>query len=107
MESREQKIAARISEEAAKYFASESNRQSLITVTRTEVSSDGRTATIFISVLPESAEESVLSFARRSRSLLRKFVMTHLPVPHIPTLDVVLDAGEKHRQHIDDLLRES
>ena len=107
MENRSEKIAARISEIAAQYFETESNRQSLITVTRTELSPDGHRATIFLSVLPEDQSESVFSFARRSRSELREFVMKRLPIPHIPTLDVALDAGEQNRQRIDELLRES
>ena len=104
-ESRENKVAARLAQSAAQFFENESNRQSLITVTRAVLSSDGLHATIFLSILPESAEESVMSFARRNRTELREYIKKNLPIARIPTFDVEIDHGEKHRQHIDELLR--
>lgn len=106
MTHREEKIEERIAHTAAEFFAYESNRQSLITVTRASLSPDGAKATVFISVIPQSAEPSVISFARRNRTELREFMKKHLPIGRIPTLDVLIDEGEKNRQHVDDLLRE-
>lgn len=104
-ESREGKVAARLAQTAARFFENESNRQSLITVTRAHISTDGLHATIYITVLPESAEPSVISFAKRNRHELREYIKKNLPMGRIPTLDVEIDAGEHHRQHIDELLR--
>lgn len=105
MEQRNQKLAERIAHVAARFFAEESNRLSLITVTRADLSTDGARAIIFLSVIPESAEPSVISFAKRNRTELREFIKKNLPSARIPTLDVEIDLGEKHRQHIDELLR--
>jgi len=102
---RSEKIAAQIAEHAAQFFERESNRQSLITVTHASLSADSATATIYISVLPQSAEEAVLSFVRRNRTELRRSLQKRIPAARIPTVDVVIDQGEKHRQHIDELLR--
>lgn len=102
---RNDKVAARLAQVAAQFFENESNRQSLITVTRAVISTDGAEATVFISVLPESAEASVISFAKRNRTELRNYIRKELPMGRIPTLDVEIDVGEKHRQHIDELLR--
>lgn len=102
---RSEKIAQEIAQFAAEFFERESNRQSLITVTRAVLSRDSGLATIYISVLPESAEEDVLSFVRRNRPQLRHALQKRIPAARIPTIDVVLDEGEKHRREIDDLLR--
>jgi ribosome-binding factor A len=102
---RNDKVAARLAQAAAQFFENESNRQSLITVTRAVISTDGADATVFISVLPERAEASVISFAKRNRTELRNYIRKELPMGRVPTLDVEIDVGEKHRQHIDELLR--
>ena len=104
--SRTERIAEAIAHAAATFFERESNHQSLITVTRADVSPDLTNATVYISVLPQSAEKDVLHFARRSRSELRDYVKKVQPMKRIPTLDVVIDEGEKNRQRIDDLTRE-
>lgn len=90
---------------AAQFFARESNATSLITVTRAELSPDFKRATIFLSVLPESAEESVLAFAKRNRTELRAF-MHDAGVRQPPFLEVEIDYGEKNRQAVDEATRE-
>lgn len=90
---------------AGDYFARESNRESLITVTRADVSPDLKNVTIFISVLPESYEEPVLHFARRSRTPFREFIKKHAAMRFLPNVDFEIDYGEKNRQRIDDLTR--
>lgn len=102
---RKDKIALALAHHAAEYFERESNRQSLITVTRAVMSTDSVRATIYLSVLPESAEAPVISFARRSRGELRAYLQKAMPSVRIPTIDVLIDEGEKNRQHIDELLR--
>ncbi|MCF7843698.1 ribosome-binding factor A [Candidatus Gracilibacteria bacterium] len=90
---------------AQDFFQRESSGASLITVTRTEVSSDMKHGTIFITVLPEEKEAAALDFAKRMRSELRHKVMKRLPVKVIPFFEVEIDYGEKNRLHIDSLLR--
>ena len=52
---------------AAEFLVREASPQSLITVTRALVSSDGKRADIFITVFPESQEETAVAFANRHR----------------------------------------
>lgn len=92
---------------AQDFFQRESSGLSLITVTRAEVSPDMRSGTIFITVLPEDKEEAAINFAKRMRTDLRHAIMKRMPVKVIPFLEVEIDYGEKNRQHIDSLLRES
>lgn len=84
----------------------ESTREALITVTRAEVFERGRKATLFVSVLPVSAEESAINFLKRKRAELRDVVKQQLPIHPLPFLDFEIDKGEKARQTIDALLKE-
>ena len=104
---RQTQLSLEIRSIAQDFFQRESSGASLITVTRTEVSADMKHGTIFITVLPENKEEAAINFAKRMRTDLRKAVMKKLPVKVIPFFEVEIDYGEKHRQHIDELLRNS
>jgi ribosome-binding factor A len=105
MSRRPEQVAEAIAHYAAEFFARESNGESLITVTRADLSPDFKNAIIFISVLPVAKEQSALAFAKRVRTDMREYLQGVMPVGHIPTLDVALDFGEKNRQRIDDLTR--
>lgn len=85
---------------AAQFFTRESNGTSLITITRAEASPDLKRATIFLSVLPESAESDALNFAKRNATELRTF-MREQGLRQPPFLDIVIDYGEKNRQEVD------
>ena len=87
----------------AQFLEKESNGTSLITVTDTNVSKDLKKATIFITVLPDSSEDSALNFAKRKRSDIRGFIRKKLQMRILPFLDFEIDKGEKNRQRIDEL----
>ncbi len=106
MNERTEKVSNLLRELAAQYLGRENNRTSLITVTRANVSDDLKKGTVFISVLPESAEEAALGFCKRNRSDLRDFLKKNMNTKNVPFLDFEIDFGEKNRQHIDALLRE-
>jgi ribosome-binding factor A len=90
---------------AGEFLAREAGPQSLITVTRAEMSPDMKYITLFISVFPESEEKKALEFCKRERSAFRDFVIDKSSLHFPPTLDFELDIGEKNRQRIDDLTR--
>ena len=100
---RQQKVQENIKHLAAELLQRESSGSSLITVTDANISKDLKKATIFITVLPESSEESALNFAKRKRSDLRNFIKTKLQMKTLPFLDFEIDKGEKNRQRIDEL----
>lgn len=102
---RQIQISETLAHLAADYFARESNRQALITITRADVSPDLKNVTIYFSVLPETYEEQVVHFARRSRTDFRNFIKDKAAMRFLPNIDFVLDLGEKNRQRIDDLTR--
>lgn len=106
MSERKDKVANYLKELAAEFLVRENNGTSLITVTSATCSPDLKRATIFITVLPTSKEKNALEFAKRKRPELREFFKEKMTTKNIPFVDIAIDLGEKHRQKIDELLRE-
>jgi ribosome-binding factor A len=100
---RQEKVKENIKHLVAQFLERESNGTSLITVTDASVSKDLKKATIFITVFPDSGEESALNFAKRKRSDIREFIKKKLQMRVLPFLDFEIDEGEKNRQRIDEL----
>ena len=99
-------VSETLAHTAGDYFARESNRESLITITRADVSPDLKNVKIFFTVLPEKYELAALNFAKRSRSDFREFIKKHTALNRLPHIDFEIDSGEKNRQRIDDLTRQ-
>lgn len=102
---KKEKIENNIQELASLFIERESNKTSIISVTRVELLDKARSATIFISVLPESGEMSALNFLKRKRNDLRTAIKKGLNIHTIPFIDVEIDKGEKARQTIETLLK--
>jgi ribosome-binding factor A len=92
---------------AGEYFAIESNRDSMMTVTRADIFDRGKRAVIYFTAIPEEKEELALNFAKRKRQDFRKFVMSKKSFGFVPKIDFEIDLGEHNRQKIDELLRTS
>jgi ribosome-binding factor A len=90
-----------VREYAAQWFARESNRKSMITVTRVESNEKGNMVTVYITAFPESQEEAALDFARRNLSEFRAFVRYESRIMKTPFFAFEIDKGEKARQKID------
>jgi len=88
----------------AQFIERNSNRKTLITITRVEMSKNGKKAMCHLSVFPPEQEQTGLDFAQRNTSRLRDFVATHSKTKSIPTFSFSLDMGEKNRQRIEKLL---
>lgn len=102
---RQEKFSQEIARLAGDFLAREAGRQSLITATRVGVSEDLRVVTIYLSILPVSAERAALKFAKRARSDFREYVKKHGSLSPLPTFDFEIDRGEKNRQRIEELMR--
>lgn len=103
---RKEKVANYIKELAAQFLQRENNGTSLITVTSADCSPDLKKATVFITVLPTEKEKPALEFAKRQRGEMRAFLKKNMTTKNVPFIDIAIDLGEKHRQKIDELLRE-
>lgn len=103
MEFKEQKIKEEIQHLASKFVETESNRNSLITVTSTHLTKDFKKAIIFVTVFPESDEEKAINFLKRQRSEFKHYAKKNSRIGRIPFFDFEIDRGEKSRQRIEEL----
>lgn len=92
-----------IRELAGDYFARESNRQSLITITNVEIENKGSKARLLITVMPEDQEEAAVSFMHRQLTEFRQYVMGKARLMRVPYFEVAVDKGEKNRQRLDEV----
>ena len=102
---RNEKVANHLKKLTAEFLGRENNKTSLITVTSATCSSDLKRGTVFITVFPSEKEKDALQFAKRKRGELREFFKKTMTIKNIPFIDIEIDLGEKHRQKIDELLR--
>lgn len=100
---RQLQVSEQLAHLAADFLGRESNRQSLITVTRADVSPDLSQATVFFTVLPDSYQNTVLDFAKRKRTEFRTYIKKNTHLRRLPFVEFEIDFGERHRQHLDTL----
>lgn len=103
---KEEKLNERMKRIISEFIERESNRMSLITVTRCKISKDRELLKVYFTVLPESEEQKVLSFLNRKKWEARDYLKKRIRTRVIPKLVFTIDEGEKNRQKIDQLLRE-
>jgi len=106
-EFRQEKITNHVRELAALWIEREGSGASLVTVTRVILSPDGKYGKIMITVLPKEKEKAAWGFVRRNLGEMRKYMQERLKINPIPFLEVEIDEGEKNRQKIDELLKNS
>ena len=98
----------RINKEMKKLFASfieiETNKESLITVTRCIIAGDRRNIDVMVSVYPTKHEEKVIKFLDRRKWDARDYMKKRIQTRVIPHVHFKIDEGEKNRQKIDQLL---
>lgn len=101
-----QKAVLVLQECAAKFIQLEANTDPLITVTSANASPDFKNVTIFFTTIPDGKEEAALIFLKRSGGLFREYLKKHSRLKVIPHVTFMVDYGERHRQHIDEIVRE-
>ncbi|HOX90867.1 MAG TPA: ribosome-binding factor A, partial [Candidatus Paceibacterota bacterium] len=79
-ELRNEKIKQSIKEISALFIEKEAGPTSLITLTRVELSSDGKRATLMISVMPKEKEQAAFGFIKRNLGELRDLLKKHLRI---------------------------
>ena len=107
MANREEKIEEILRDLAARYLSLNGNGSSLITVTRVNLTRDGKYAKILFTVFPDNFEKTAIEFAKRKRSEFKEFIKDNSRLGRIPQIDFEIDEGEKNRQKIDDLLNQN
>jgi ribosome-binding factor A len=59
-----------------------------------------------VTTIPDGSEADALIFLKRNASEMRNYFKKHGRFKTIPHLDFMIDVGEKHRQNMDDLVRD-
>lgn len=88
---RDEKVVSAITSAAAEFINRESNRRSLITVTRVEIEEGGKTARIFVSVMPEEQTHAVADFLSRQRDEFSTFLKKKVRLHTIPRVTFLPD----------------
>jgi len=99
-------MASIIKELAATFIQSEANPDPLITVTNVDLSPDWRRAIIMVTTIPDGREQDAVVFLKRNATEMRHYFKKNGRFKTIPHLEFMVDAGEKHRQHIDEISRQ-
>jgi ribosome-binding factor A len=103
MSPRNEKLQEAIAHAAAEFVAREANRNTLITVTRAQLSETGANVSIFVSVYPESGEEPALRFLQRNVREFGTFLNSQVRGVRVPHIEFMIDEGEKRRRRLDEL----
>ena len=93
-------------EAIAGFIETESNRDSMITITNLSLSPDFKRMTVFVTVFPEHKENAALDFINRKKSDARNFLKKNGRLSRIPHIEFELDKGEKARQRLDEISNE-
>ncbi len=88
---------------AAGWITRNSNRNSLITLTRADYSTDGKKLFIYYTVLPNTQERPAHEFLTRHGDDIRNHVKTKMKTQPA-WFRFQLDSGERNRERISDLL---
>ena len=91
---------------AAQFLSRQSNRTSLITVTRVMLSEDLKRVDILLSVLPQEKEKAALIFANRMTHEFKEFIKANSRIRILPRIHFSPDLGEQNRQRVQVLLEE-
>ena len=102
---RHQKVVGIIRELIAQYVQQEANTDPLITITGATIAPDYRRVTILFTTIPDDREKDAEVFLKRHATDMRQFLKRKAHLKIIPHLDFQLDVGERHRQHMDEVVR--
>ena len=106
MSERQAKVGNLLKEHVATFVLHEANTDPMITITRVDMSPDLKRAIIFFTTISDGREEDALIFLKRNGSEMRTYLKRKALFKRIPHLDFMVDAGERHRQHIDEVMQE-
>lgn len=101
--SRNEKAEALLYEAMAQFIARESNRTSLITVTRVGLERAGSVAAVYVSVLPDSAAAGALDFLSRRTEEARAFIKKRVRMGRLPQVRFVHDDSARTRAILESL----
>ncbi len=86
-----EKLASALMVAAAEFINRESNRRSLVTVTRVDLGERGRAATVFVSVMPQEQTHAVMDFLSRQEGEFKQYLRNNMRIRSIPRVVFMAD----------------
>ena len=106
-EFREERLNSSIKEIVGEFLEREvALAGTLLTVTRIIFKDNATRAQVFVTVYPESKEKETIKAIEKSLRSLRLFVKEKIKTRIIPFFEFRIDAGEKNRERVEELLRD-
>lgn len=99
------RLSGLLKELIATYIRNEANSNPLITITSIDLSPDTKRAIVFFTTIPDSGENDALVYLKRNATNIRNYLKKKARIKNIPHLEIMIDAGERHRQNMDELVR--
>lgn len=79
----------------------------IVTITKVNIGSDQRNATVFVSLFGEEVDSEVaLTALNKAAPFIQRIVASRIVIKHFPRLYFKRDVGMEHTQHIHKLLKE-
>lgn len=88
---KDERFAAALKDAAALFINRESNRRSLITVTKIEIEDAGKRARIYVSVMPKDQTHAVTDFLSRQEREFISFLKSTVKVHVVPRVTFLPD----------------
>ena len=107
MSRRKEKINALIKEFVSKFILRDARiKNGLITVIRTDMSSDFKNLKIYITIYPEKWEEDGLKLLNKHKKRdWMKYLAENYKTKFLPKTEFLIDKGEKARISVEELLK--
>ena len=91
-----ERLLSSLAQAVAEFISRESNRTSLITVTRVELANHDSLARVFVSVLPVEQAHAAIDFLTRQEREARDFLKKRIEMRILPKLVFQLDPEMGH-----------
>ena len=104
---RKEKLPELLKRLAAEFIEREYNSPSLVTVTGANISTNQKNVDILYTVLPDKDEGVVKKFLDLNNNNFIEFIDSHARIGRMPSIRFLLDIGEKNRQRIEEISKES
>lgn len=102
---RSDRMKSLLTEMIAKFIREEANSNPLITVSNLVISPNNRDVKVLFTTIPDGGEANALIFLKRKGTDLRNYIKKHGRFQYIPHIDFEIDYGERHRQHMDEVVQ--
>lgn len=91
MTKKDDRIVSALHTAAAQFINRESNRRSLVTVTRVELLEGEKNANVFVSVFPQKDTHAVMDFLSRQHGEFMIFLKKSVKLPMVPRVSFLPD----------------